>query len=391
MFLTIALAIIMASLGLHLLYAGLLIVHRRRIHVRDLNLPSYPKVSIFIPLRNVDDGLEENIVSVFSLDYPSYDVYFAVDGLEDPCMETLRRIQARFPQTRSTIVAAGHSPLNNPKASKLANLENHSDAPLFWVLDSDVRVGPQTLRALVGEHLCSGAAVVFSPIRCRGARTFGSVLEMSYVNFFLSGSVLTAWKLLRRRVIVGKSLLIERKTLDRFGGFGYFTDVLAEDHWLGETFARSGFSVRCNYTWVDNVKETTTVKKFVDRMNRWAKIRFNLKKPLYLLEILLNPLALVMLFSPVLHTSFFPVALGVIGARIILEYAVFFAINDSDCRRLRVVLSLAPAAVVKDFFMLAVYFLPMFSHTVTWRGGAISIGKYTMIAFNQESLLYDGA
>ena len=42
-------------------------------------------------------------------------------------------------------------------------------------------------------------------------------------------------------MIVGKSLLIERKTLDQFGGFAYFTDVLAEDHWLGETFCPERF------------------------------------------------------------------------------------------------------------------------------------------------------
>ena len=254
-----------------------------------------------------------------------------------------------------------------------------------------MRVAPETLRALVAEHLHRDARIVFSPIRCRGARTFGSVIEMSYVNFFLSGSVLTAWKLLRQRVIVGKSLLIERKTLDHFGGFAYFADVLAEDHWLGETFAQSGFPVRCNYTWVDNIKETSTVKNYFDRMNRWAKLRFNLKRPVYLLEILLNPLALVLLFLPFLKTSALPLAVAVIALAGRPGISGVFRDQRQRPRRLPVILALAPAAIVKDLLMLVVYFMPFFSHTVTWRGGTIRIGKYTLIAFSQENLLYDGA
>jgi cellulose synthase/poly-beta-1,6-N-acetylglucosamine synthase-like glycosyltransferase len=382
---TIAVAVIVVSMGFSCLYAALIVLYRRRINTRDLTLPHYPKVSVFMALRNLDDGLEENVTSIFSLDYPNYDVYFAVDTMEDPCVDVLERVRARFPQVRSFIVAAGHSLGDNPKVSKLVQLERRSDAPLFWVLDSDVRVAAETLRALVGEHLHRDARIVFSPIRCRGARTFGSIIEMSYVNFFLSGSILTAWKLFRQRVVVGKSLLIERKTLDHFGGFAYFSDILAEDHWLGETFARSGFPVRCNYTWVDNIKETSTVKCYFDRMTRWAKLRFNLMRPAYLFEILLNPLALVLLFLPVLKASVLPVALTVIFLRLALEYLVFFAVNDSDRRRIPVILALAPAALVKDLLLLVVYFVPFFSHTITWRGGTTRIGKNTRIPSTGET------
>jgi ceramide glucosyltransferase len=376
---TIAAAVIAMSMGFTVVYATLIVLHRHRIRVRDLNLPSYPSVSVFLTLTNLDDGLEENLTSVFSLDYPNYEVYLAVDRMEDPCIEVLERVRARFPGVRSIVVAVGHSPEHNPKIDKLAQLARQSDAPLIWVLDSDVRVVPQTLRALVSEHLHHDARLVFSPIRCHGARTFGSVIEMSFINFFMSGNIITAWQMLRQRVIVGKSLLIERKTLDHFGGFAHFADVLAEDYWLGETFAQGGFSVRCNYTWIDTIKETSTVKNYIDRMTRWAKLRFNLKRPVYLLEILLNPLALVLLFIPLLKTYALPLALIVISLRIALEYLVFFAINDIDRRRLPVVLALAPAALAKDFFLLFVYFIPFFSHTVTWRGGTIRIGKKTLI------------
>ena len=120
-------------------------------------------------------------------------------------------------------------------------------------------------------------------------------------------------------------------------------------------------------------------------MGRWAKLRFNLVRPVYLLEILFNPLALVLLFLPLLKTSALPLALIVIFVRVAVEYLVFFAINHADRLRFAIILALAPAALAKDLLMLVVYVIPFFSNTVAWRGNTIRIGKKTRITFNQEN------
>jgi ceramide glucosyltransferase len=379
------------SLILGIVYAALIIAHRRRIPRETSTLSHYPKVSVFLTLRNLDDGLEENLRSIFLIDYPNYDVFFAVDGMEDPCIATIERVRSRFKEIPSVVVPAGYSQTHNPKVVKLTYLERLSDAKLFWVLDSDIRVVPQTLRALVSEYLDHDAKMVFSPIRCRGAKTMGSSVEMSYVNYYMSGSIVTGWNLLRQRIVVGKSLLIERKTLDRVGGFARFSDVLAEDYWLGEVFTENGFSVRCNYTWVDNIKERSTVKNYFDRMGRWAKLRYNLKKPAYISEIFLNPLAVFVFAAPLIKSEVLPLLSIVLFMRIVLEYLVFFAIADFDRKRLGALLRVAPAALCKDLIMLVVYFMPFFSSTVTWRGGTKRIGKNTRINCSQETLLYDQA
>ena len=391
MLVTLATVLIALSLALSCLCAMLIVLHRRRIPAGERELPRYPKVSVLLTPRNLDDGLEENLASILSLHYPDFEVLFGIDALDDPCMPLVELVRSRFSHVRSTIVITGHSQASNPKASKLAQMEHCSDVELFWVVDADIRVAPDTLTALVGEYLRHDAKIVFSPIRCRGARSFGSVLEMSYINFFLSGSVLAAWNLLRRRIIVGKSLLVERQTLNRFGGFAYFTDVLAEDHWLGETFSQSGFPVRCNYTWVDNIKETSTIGKYFDRITRWAKLRYHLNRPVFLLEFLLNPLALTMLFLPLLQSRALPLVLSVVLMRLAAEYAVFFAINDHDRRRLSVIFALAPAVLVKDLLMPLAFCLPFFSSSVKWRNSKIRIGKYTLMPLFQEYHLYDGA
>jgi ceramide glucosyltransferase len=387
---TFAVGLIVLSMGLAFLYAVFIILHRPK-RVSSYRLTRYPRVSVLLTLRNMDDGLEENLSSVFSCTYPRYTVLCAVDSLQDPCMEVVERVRARFPGVPSMVVAAGHTQTSNPKISKLVQLERRSDAELFWILDSDIRVAPDTLTALVHEHVERDTGIVFCPIRCRGARTFGSVLEMSYLNFFLSGSVISAWGLLRQRVIVGKSLLIDRRAIEQFGGFSYFADVLAEDHWLGEAFSRSGFSVRCNYTWVDNIKETSTVKIFFDRLVRWAKLRYNLKRPVYLLEFLLNPLAMVLVCIPLLGATAIPLAGAFVFVRIILEYLVLFAVDEAGRKKISVLCALPAAVLVKDLLMMAVYVIPFFSSTITWRGGRVRIGRDTLIPFCPESRLIDGA
>ena len=388
---TIAITGIAVSTAIACLYAAIIVLNRPRRSRAAPTLRRIPAVSVFITLRNMDDGLEENLASVLSQAYPSYEVYFAVDTLNDPCMPVIERVRARYPGVRSAVVAAGHSSVSNPKISKLAQLESRSDAELIWVLDSDVRVAPGTLSSLVTEYVGNNTSIVFSPVRCSGAKSFGSIVEMSYINFFLSGSILTLWKLLRRRVVVGKSLLIERRVLDHFGGFSYFADVLAEDHWLGETFALSGFKVRCSSVWVDNIKETTTVMNYFSRISRWAKLRYHLKKPVFLLESLLNPVALTLCALPVLKTAALPVALAVVAIRIALEYIVFFAVNNGERFRMRTLVLLPAAVLVKDILMIALYCLPVFSNSVNWREGRIKIGKYTMLPFCQENRLLDGA
>jgi cellulose synthase/poly-beta-1,6-N-acetylglucosamine synthase-like glycosyltransferase len=386
----IAMSIILLSLFLSWLYS-LIISTNRKTQAKKIELPCYPKVSILIALRNVDDGLEKNMESIFRSDYPDFDIHFATDTMEDQCVGILLQVCNRFPDIKSFITAEGHTITGNPKIHKLSRIEKACDGKLFWILDSDIRIEHDTLKRTVAEYVLNDAKVVFGPIRCRGAKTFGSVMEMCNINHFLSGSVLAVWKFLGKRVVIGKSILVERASLDKFGGFGYFSDVLSEDYWIGETFAASGFNVRCSDVWVDNIKESSSIKTFFDRMARWAKLRFNLNRSVYVTEILQHPIPLAIIMLPLLQNLAAPAAVAAVFLRIASEYATFFALNRNGHIKLSTVLEIAPAVIVKDLLLFIVYFVPFFSRSIVWRGGSIKIGKHTLIGFNTDNLLYDGA
>ncbi len=350
-------------------------------------------MSILKPLRSFDDDMERNFESFFHLDYPRYEILFAVDSPEDPCTRIISRLMLKYPHIPAHIVVTGHSLSDNPKIHKLAQLEPLSQGQLFWVTDSNIRVKADTLDKLVQTHLRKGAKIIFSPIRGTSSRSLGSLMENAGLNFFTSGSIIAAWALFRQPIIVGKSILIERESLSRFGGFAYFKNYLAEDFLLGDAFVKSGFSVESDYTWVTNVNQTTSLKGFFERMSRWAKLRFHLKKGL------LSSRGPVESHGcrrrrPPLDGPRGVEALGRGGRpQVLLEYANFLVLNNEDRKKIWAHLVFPAAVVVKDLLLFAVYLTPFFSRTVRWRKGKIGIGKKTLITLpgNMDNLVHEGA
>jgi ceramide glucosyltransferase len=356
-------------------------------------LPFPPFVSILKPLRAADDDLEGNLESYYHLDYPRYEILFAVDREDDPCARIVRRLKARHPGVPTSVLVTGNSHTENPKIHKLARLAPLSRGELFWVTDSNVRVDRGTLDRLVATYLARDAKIVFSPIRGTSSRTLGSLMDNTGLNFFTSGSVMSAWTLFRLPIIVGKSMLIERAALASFGGFAYFKNYLAEDFLLGEAFLKGGYAVDTDHTWVTNVSQTTSMRSFLDRMSRWAKLRFHLKRSAYVFEILLNPVVVASAGALAAGRRGWAVVAGAAALKIGLEYANFLAVNLEDRRKLWAHLLFPAAVIIKDVLLLGVYFTPFFSRSVRWRKEKIGIGKMTLIALpqNMDNLVHEGA
>lgn len=353
----------------------------------------YPFVSLLKPVKGVDDDLAANLETFYRLNYPAYEVLFAVDDFEDPCVAVLRGLQAEHPGIRTSVVATGRPLFENPKIHKLARMESMSRGGMLWVTDSNVRVMPDTLSRLVDEYLDHDAKVVFSPIRGTSSRSFGSLMENSSLNFFTSGGIIASWFLGLRAIVVGKSMLIERAALETFGGFGYFKDYLAEDYLLGRAFEQSGFRVSTNCTWVTNVNRTATLGSLFSRLSRWAKLRYNLRRSVYFAEILLNPVVIALGGWAAFGAKGWAVLALTAAFKVVIEYVNFIFVNHEDGRHLRNHLLFPAAVVAKDLIIFAVYFTPFFSRSVDWRGGRITIGKDTLIRIpaNADGQVYEGA
>ncbi len=68
---------------------------------RRRGLPDFtPPVTIFKPLKGLDDGLEANLRSFFELDYPTYQLLFGVADRDDPAIPLVQKLIEAYPGPR---------------------------------------------------------------------------------------------------------------------------------------------------------------------------------------------------------------------------------------------------------------------------------------------------
>jgi len=216
-------------------------------------------------------------------------------------------------------------------------------------------------------------------------------MENMSLNLFTSGNILTAWNLFGQQIIVGKSMLIEKAALAHFGGFSYFSEFLAEDFVIGEAFEDSGFKLSCSSVWIDNVSCSTTTRAFFQRMVRWAKLRLRLKPGFYVLEVLLNPIALSLALPFLFQARGWLLLAVVLAAKAAIEFASYRVLSWRPGEPLRHLALLPLGVILKDLILLAVYLVPFFSRTIVWQGGGIIIGRRTRIGGHRERLAFEGA
>jgi ceramide glucosyltransferase len=335
----------------------------------------WPAVSVLKPLKGVDAGLEENLASFFRLDYPYYEVLLGAEDPADPALEVARRVAAAHPDVPSRVFAERRRVGFNPKVNNLANLARHMRHDVVWISDSNTRVEGATLKGLAA-HLCRpGVGLVSSPFRGVGAKGLGGACESLQLNTFVLGGVAAAHRVVRRVCVVGKSMLLPRVVLDQLGGFTFLARFLAEDQVCGEEVAAQGREVVVGGGLIDNMLGRQTLRSFLARHLRWAKIRRRMAPAGYLGEALLNPVFLALCGALAWRTT---ASLGVLAAALLAK-SVLDAAADRFAGVRRPPASYLGLTLLKDVLVGATWIVPFFAGTVRWRGTRLRVGRRTLL------------
>jgi ceramide glucosyltransferase len=380
-------AMALASLLVAAFYMIHLLLFAPRDRARVSDSKNRPFVSLLKPVKGVNGTIEACVESFFRLDYDHKELLFGVDQEGDEAHRMVLRMMSRYPQVSCRVLVTGHSDRINPKIHKLMALEPLGRGEIFWVSDANVRVAPDTLKRLVDDMTAQKVKLLFSPIRGCGSRSFGSLVENSYINSFLSGNVIAAWKVASHPIIVGKSILLQRAALRQFGGFSFFRQYLAEDYVMGDAYRRSNLSMGMSETWIDNVNAETTLDGVRNRLLRWAQLRIHLKPHVYLLEPTANPLFYAL---PALVLGGFSRPgwmAGVLLLKVLFELWGFHRLDGWGEARLRQMLLFPLAVLVKDVIMVWVFIVPFFRHSVRWSGEPVRLGAQTRIWGNEWRLM----
>ncbi len=350
---------------------GIAVATRRPERVAS-SVDALPPVTVLKPLCGHDPSLQGNLESFFLQSHPNYELVFGVEDPNDPAIVTVMRLAEKYPKVRSRIVCHSGLAASNPKVRNLLGMMGHASHDLFVISDSNVRVDAHYLEELVRTRLETGAGIVTSVIAGTGETSLGGALESAQLNgFCATGACIPT--LFGDAAVIGKSMLMSRKELADLGGLSRVADVLAEDFVLGKMFQHGGRPVVLARTIVQNVTGNVSIEAFFQRHRRWATLRWRLRPAAFVLEPLLNGVALSLLAwtlsEPLL--VFVPWAFGLCVARDVAGWVLL-----RGTRSLWIPVVVAP---VREGLSLAAWLIAPWKRRVTWRGHLMKLGAGTLL------------
>jgi len=341
----------------------------------------FPPVSILKPLKGLDDNLFDNLASFCCLDYPQYEIIFSLQNENDPACKVARMVKDKYPEKDITIHIERCSAGLNPKVNNLIPAYRISKYQYILISDSNVIARKDYLSAIIGDIRDPDVGMVSNLIRGKGGYSLGAAFENLHLNTFVMGSVSFLDRFLKMPCVVGKSMLMRKADLEAIGGFAGVKDVLAEDYVLGKRMHESGKRVVLSRHMIDNVNEYWGIRKFLNRHTRWGKLRWHIGGPKYFSELIGNPV----------FTAFLPfLFLGPSKMTFALAATVSFCKAAGDFiigRRIRTDLKASSYVLgpLKDILIGLMWFVPLFSSTVVWRGNRYIIGKDSALSSCPES------
>jgi ceramide glucosyltransferase len=230
-----------------------------------------PPASIIKPVRGVDREAYENFASFCRLDYPEYEILFAVADEDDPVIPVICKLQADFPERSIRLITRIPRVGANSKVNSLCRLVAEAKYDLLVMSDSDVRVEADYLRQVAAPFAEVHVGAVTALYRSFPGDTVGSTLKALGMAMDSAPAALVARKLEGNlQFAFGWTMATTRGCLEAIGGWEAMVNHHSDDFELGNRLARHGYRVELLRKPVSMVAPSESIRQFVRSEMRWA-------------------------------------------------------------------------------------------------------------------------
>ncbi|MCL5670485.1 MAG: bacteriohopanetetrol glucosamine biosynthesis glycosyltransferase HpnI [Acidobacteria bacterium] len=234
------------------------------------NFDFLPPVSILKPVRGAEQESYENFSSFCNLDYPEYEILFGVNDADDPAVPVIEKLIQDFPRRSIRLLIGSSFCGSNDKVRKLCRLNREARYKILVVSDSDIRVGPDYLRAVVSPFRTPAVGAVTCPYLVNPESRLGPELEAIGVTSDFFPGVLVARQLEGVKFALGATMAVRAEALAEIGGFEAIADSFSDDYELGKRIAAKGRRVELIPYTVWTVPASEGTFGFFKHQLRWA-------------------------------------------------------------------------------------------------------------------------
>jgi len=235
-----------------------------------------PPVSILKPIRGLDRDAYENFASFCRQDYPEFEILFCVTGRDDDAVPVIERLIRDFPERSIRLLTGAPSIGASDKVNKLCRMAGEARHDIVVVTDSDVRVEPGYLRAVVSPFVDPRVGAVTCLYRGLTDGSLASDIEALGNSADFAPGVLTAWLFGGVNFLLGAAMATTKKHLAEIGGFESLADYFCDDYELGNRIAARGYRLELSAFPVSLVYPKQTILDAFRHQVRWnLSIRYS--------------------------------------------------------------------------------------------------------------------
>src|SRR6266436_1737430 len=236
-----------------------------------LNSMYSPPVSILKPVRGVDREAYENFASYCRLDYPEYEIIFAVADTDDPAVPVIERLQANFPRCSIRLIKGAKRVGTNAKVNSLYRLVQEAKYDLVVMSDSDVRVDPDYLETVVPPFADPQVGAVTAFCRCITGGSVAADLNALGMHLDSAPGALVARMLEgKMQFAFGWTMATTKRRLSEIGGWEAMANHHSDDFELGNRIAGRGYTVELIRKPVWMVFPKETIEQYFRHELRWS-------------------------------------------------------------------------------------------------------------------------